>query len=116
MKEKKQNIEIVAVEPKNSSPLLGREPGVFSRTPKYRIEKISDTWRDKKYQVRVNRMVLLEIFLGSLGIIGITKAFVTTPPNLGIVPILVLYAIAYLYTAKITVGQAARSFQQQVSE
>jgi len=96
--------------------LLGREPGVFSRTPKYRIEKISDTWRDKKYQVRVNRMVLLEISLGILGIIGIIKAFVTTPPNLGIVPILVLYAIAYLYTAKITVGQAARSFQQQVSE
>jgi len=96
--------------------LFGREPGVFSRTPKYRIEKISDTWRDKKYQVRVNRMVLLEISLGILGIVGIVKAFVTTPPNLGIVPILVLYAIAYLYTAKITVGQAARSFQQQVSE
>jgi len=96
--------------------LFGREPGVFSRTPKYKIEKISDTWRDKKYQVRVNRMVLLETSLGILGIVGIIKAFVTTPPNLGIVPILILYAIAYLYTAKITVGQAARSFQQQVSE
>lgn len=85
--------------------LFASSPGVFSRTPKYRIERSADTWRDKKYQIRVNRVVLLEIGAGALGLVSMAKAYLNT--NLGIIPILLLYTLAYLYIARITMGEAA---------
>jgi cellulose synthase/poly-beta-1,6-N-acetylglucosamine synthase-like glycosyltransferase len=88
--------------------LFGRDPGVFARTPKYRIEKRSDTWRDKAYQVRLSRMTALEIGAGLLGIGCILKAYFGPVPNLGIIPILWLYTCAYLYVARLTIGEAAK--------
>jgi len=88
--------------------LLARSPGVFNRTPKYRIETRGDTWRDKKYQVRVDRVVAMEVAAGLLGALAMAKAVLGSSPNLGIVPILALYTIAYLFVARITVAQGAR--------
>ncbi|MEM3574865.1 MAG: glycosyltransferase family 2 protein [Candidatus Bathyarchaeia archaeon] len=87
---------------------FGRGPGTFARTPKYRIERPSDTWRDKAYQVKLNRMTAAEIGAGLLGICCIMKAYLSPVPNLGIIPILWLYTCAYLYVAKLTIKEAAK--------
>jgi cellulose synthase/poly-beta-1,6-N-acetylglucosamine synthase-like glycosyltransferase len=83
--------------------VFGGSSGVFVRTPKYRIERTSDTWRDKKYQIKVDTIVLLEILAGIIGIIAIIRAYLSAPsPNWGIMPILFLYTGAYLFIARIT--------------
>jgi len=87
---------------------LGKGPGTFARTPKYRIERPSDTWRDKVYQVKLNRMTAAEIGAGLLGIFCILKAYLSPVPNLGIIPILWLYTCAYLYVARLTIKEAAK--------
>lgn len=87
--------------------LLSRGAGMFSRTPKYKIETRGDTWHDKKYQIRLSHKVLLEMAFGILGILGMAKAFYDH--NFGIIPILFLYSCAYLYVARLTIKQAARS-------
>lgn len=86
--------------------VFGRTSGTFNRTPKYRIEQRADTWRDKKYQIRVDKMVMLEIFAGLLGAASIIRAYLLS--NYGIIPILVLYTVAYLYIARITLKEGAR--------
>jgi cellulose synthase/poly-beta-1,6-N-acetylglucosamine synthase-like glycosyltransferase len=85
--------------------LFARNPGSFARTPKYRIEKITDTWRDKKYQISVNKMVILEVLLGLIGLTAIVKAVLDN--NLGIIPILAVYVVSYFYIALLTKKEAA---------
>jgi cellulose synthase/poly-beta-1,6-N-acetylglucosamine synthase-like glycosyltransferase len=87
--------------------IFGRDSGVFNRTPKYRIEQKQDTWRDKKYQIKVDKMVLLEIFAGTLGAVSIIRAYLLA--NYGIIPILALYTVAYLYIARITLKEGAKT-------
>jgi len=86
---------------------LSRTAGVFSRTPKYKIEKREDSWRDKKYQINVNKTVGLEIFCGILGIIAMVKSGLDA--NFGIIPILFIYTVAYLYVSRVTFRDALRS-------
>jgi hypothetical protein len=89
---------------------FGRSSGIFSRTPKYRIENTEDTWRDKKYQIQMDKMVMLEIVAGVVGILSILRAFFSSPsPNWGIMPILLLYSTAYLFMARITMRDSARA-------
>jgi cellulose synthase/poly-beta-1,6-N-acetylglucosamine synthase-like glycosyltransferase len=87
---------------------FGRSSGTFFRTPKYKIEKITDTWKDKKYQVKLSKIVLLELIAGALGLLGILRAIFSPSPNLGIIPILLLYTIAYFYIAKLTLQQSSK--------
>ncbi len=86
---------------------FGRSAGVFNRTPKYRIESRNDTWQDKKYQVKVDKVVMMELAAGTLGALSIAKAVLSPSPNLGILPILFLYTTAYLYIARISMSQGA---------
>jgi hypothetical protein len=89
---------------------FGRSSGIFSRTPKYRIENTEDTWRDKKYQIQMDKMVMLEIVAGVVGLLSILRAFFSSPsPNWGIMPILLLYSTAYLFMARITMRDSARA-------
>lgn len=95
--------------------IFGRESGVFSRTPKYKIERTVDTWRDKKYQVKVDKIVLLEILAGVIGIVSIVKAYFSLPtPNWGIMPILFLYTCSYLFIARITLRDTTRAKMARV--
>ena len=90
--------------------LFGRSSGVFARTPKYRIEHASDTWRDKKYQIKVDTIVLLEILAGVIGIAAMLRAYLSAPtPNWGIMPILLLYSTAYLFIARITFRDTSKA-------
>ena len=86
---------------------LSRTAGTFSRTPKYKIEKREDSWKDKKYQINVSRTVALEIFFGVLGIVAMIKSGLDA--NFGIIPILFIYTIAYLYISRVTFRDASRS-------
>lgn len=88
--------------------LMGRSPGIFNRTPKYRLERGSDTWRDKRYQISVDKIVLLEIIAGVIGAASILRAVLSPTPNIGIVPILFLYTAAYLYIARVSIKQAGK--------
>lgn len=92
---------------------FGKSPGTFFRTPKYKIEKITDTWRDKKYQVKLSKIVLLELIAGTLGLFAMIKAIFASTPNLGIVPILLLYTIAYFYIAKLTLQQSSKASKEE---
>lgn len=95
--------------------VFGRSSGVFTRTPKYRIERTADTWRDKKYQIKVDKIVLLEILAGIIGIISIARAYLSTPtPNWGIMPILFLYTSSYLFIARITMRDTTRAKMARV--
>jgi cellulose synthase/poly-beta-1,6-N-acetylglucosamine synthase-like glycosyltransferase len=85
--------------------LFSKKSGSFARTPKYRIERKSDTWRDKKYQIKIDKIVFLEVLFGIAGLLAIVKAFINY--NLGIIPILMLYSIAYLNISNITRKEAA---------
>ncbi|MEM2897256.1 MAG: hypothetical protein QXG01_06785, partial [Candidatus Bathyarchaeia archaeon] len=88
--------------------LFGRSTGTFFRTPKYRIEKATDTWKDKKYQVNLSKIVLLELVAGTLGLLSMLRAILASNPNLGIIPILLLYTVAYFYIAKLTLQQSSK--------
>jgi len=85
---------------------LCKTAGTFSRTPKYKIEKRGDSWRDKKYQINVNKTVALEILFSVLGIVAMIKSFMDF--NFGIIPILFIYTAAYLYISKVTFRDALR--------
>lgn len=95
--------------------LFGRSSGVFTRTPKYRIEQTVDTWRDKKYQIKIDKIVLLEIMAGVIGIVSIVKAYFSSPtPNWGIIPLLLLYTCSYLFMARITLRDTIRAKMARV--
>ncbi len=95
--------------------LFGRSSGVFTRTPKYRIEQSVDTWRDKKYQIKIDRIVLLEILAGLIGIVAIARAYFSSPtPNWGIIPLLLLYTCSYLFMARITLRDTTRAKMARV--
>ena len=85
---------------------LSRTPGTFSRTPKYKIEKREDSWRDKRYQIKINRTVALEILFGIIGIVAMIKSAIDF--NFGIIPILFIYTVAYLYISYVTFRDAFR--------
>lgn len=85
--------------------MFSKATGNFARTPKYKIEAEKDTWRDKAYQIQINKKLALEITLGLTGALAILYALVHG--NYGIVPILFVYTTAYLWTAKMTVNQSA---------
>jgi hypothetical protein len=51
---------------------------------------------------------LLELIAGALGLLGILRAIFSPSPNLGIIPILLLYTIAYFYIAKLTLQQSSK--------
>jgi len=86
--------------------VLSKTAGTFSRTPKYRIETRRDSWRDKKYQINVNKTVVLEILFGVLGIAAMIKSYIDF--NIGIIPILFIYTAAYLYISRVTFRDAMR--------
>ncbi len=95
--------------------VFGRDSGVFTRTPKYRIERTIDTWRDKKYQIKIDKIVLLEVLAGIIGIVSIAKAYFSSPtPNWGIIPLLLLYTCSYLFIARITMRDTTRAKLAQV--
>jgi cellulose synthase/poly-beta-1,6-N-acetylglucosamine synthase-like glycosyltransferase len=84
------------------SGLLGHG-GSFLRTPKYAITNMTNTWEGKKYQLRWDRTTLLEGVAVLISILAILRAVLTN--NVGIIPILMIYAAGYLLVFMLTLFQ-----------
>lgn len=80
--------------------LFLRNVGEFKRTPKYAVKKESDEWKNKKYQVPLQKTMLFELAMGVLGVASICFAVITL--NYGMVPLLVLFTICYINMVVLT--------------
>jgi cellulose synthase/poly-beta-1,6-N-acetylglucosamine synthase-like glycosyltransferase len=86
------------------SGLLSHHTGVFLRTPKYAITGSEGTWREKKYQLALNRVSVFESVASLVGIVALVYA--TVERNFGIIPILVIYVTGYLLVLFLTLSQS----------
>ncbi len=86
------------------SGLLSRQTGVFLRTPKYAIVSKTETWKEKKYQLALNRVMIFETLASVGGIAAMVYAVALN--NLGIVPILGVYVAGYLLVLYLTLSQS----------
>ena len=79
---------------------------VFKRTPKYAILNNQEKWRDKRYQVPLDFVSILELGFVSLGGIAIGSA--VWHSNFAILLILVPFTAAYAFIALLTILQSRR--------
>ncbi len=86
------------------SGLLSPQTGTFLRTPKYAITSKTGTWKEKKYQLTLNRETVFEMIATGVGIIAIIYAMALG--NLGILPILAVYVTGYLLVLFLTLSQS----------
>ncbi len=86
------------------SGLLSNQTGVFLRTPKYAITTTGGSWREKKYQLSLNRVTVFETIASVVGIVALVYAIFEN--NLGIVPILAVYVAGYLLVLYLTLSQS----------
>ena len=86
------------------SGLLSSQTGVFLRTPKYAITTSGGTWREKKYQLALNRITIYEGLASALGITALVYA--AYEGNLGILPILAVYVAGYVLVLFLTLSQS----------
>ena len=86
------------------SGLLSSKTGTFLRTPKYNITSKSGTWKEKKYQLPLNRETGFEILATVVGVIAIIYA--ASLGNLGILPILAVYVASYMLVLYLTLAQS----------
>jgi hypothetical protein len=75
----------------------------FARTPKYRIEGQSGTWRRKGYRNRAGWMPYLEVALGLYFAATVFYSFQNE--NYFTAPFLLLFVWGYLYTGLMSLGQ-----------
>ena len=76
----------------------------FKRTPKYRIEKSSDNWRNKTYKMGFNWQPIIEIFLGLY-----FTAFLISLVNRGLlisIPFFLLFQFGFIYIGVASLIQA----------
>ena len=86
------------------SGLLSSQTGVFLRTPKYAITGAGGTWREKKYQLALNRVTVFETIATVVGAIALVYAAVEH--NFGILPILAVYVAGYALVLFLTLSQS----------
>ncbi len=86
------------------SGLLSSQTGVFLRTPKYAITTKDGTWKEKKYQLALNRVTVFETLASAVGIIALIYA--ANLDNFGIIPILAIYVAGYLLVLFLTISQS----------
>ena len=86
------------------SGLLSKQTGVFLRTPKYAITGKAGTWKEKKYQLALNRVTVFETLASVGGIVALAYAVFLN--NLGIIPILAVYVTGYLLVLFLTLTQS----------
>jgi hypothetical protein len=86
------------------------EVGVFERTPKYSIERDTDTWRSKKYRAGINLSLVIEGILAAWFLVAFVLA-----ARLGMwmsLPFLYLFLQGYSYTFLLSVSSLLRDLRQ----
>ena len=76
----------------------------FARTPKYKIEGQSGTWKKKSYRNRAGWMPYIEVGLGLY--FAFTVWYAIQNQNYLTVPFFLLFVWGYLYTGLMSLGQA----------
>lgn len=94
----------------NSKAVLGalfNRQTAFIRTPKYMIEKKKDKWLGKKYRVKINLSVIIELLLGVYFTFNIYFAFIN---KIYIsIPFLMIFQVGFFYIAFLSVYQVLLS-------
>jgi cellulose synthase/poly-beta-1,6-N-acetylglucosamine synthase-like glycosyltransferase len=75
----------------------------FARTPKFRIDGQTGTWRKKLYRNRAGWMPYLEVALGLY--FALTVAYSIQNENYATVPFLLLFVWGFLYTGMMSLAQ-----------
>jgi len=86
--------------------LLSDRKWPFRRTPKYAIQRHEEGWRNKRYQVSLDFVCILEIILVCLG--GSSIGYAVWHSNFGVLLILVPFTSAYAFVSVLTILQSQR--------
>jgi hypothetical protein len=79
----------------------------FIRTPKYMIEKNKDKWLGKKYRVKINLSIIIELLLGVYFTFNIYFAFIN---KIYIsIPFLMIFQVGFFYIAFLSLYQVLLS-------
>lgn len=75
----------------------------FKRTPKYKIEGIKDKWLGKKYRVKIDFLIIMELLLGiyftfNIYFAYVNKIFVS-------IPFLMIFQVGFFYVAFLSIFQ-----------
>ncbi len=84
--------------------LFTKRSWVFKRTPKYAVQYGEDNWRDKRYQVALDFVWLVELAFVCLGIASIGSSVLSS--NYGVLVILVPFTTAYTFVLLLTILQS----------
>jgi hypothetical protein len=84
--------------------LLSNRKWAFKRTPKYAIQHGNENWRDKRYQVSLDFVCILELVFMCLGIISI--GFSIWNSYFVILLILIPFTAAYAFMFSLTILQS----------
>jgi cellulose synthase/poly-beta-1,6-N-acetylglucosamine synthase-like glycosyltransferase len=82
--------------------LAGHE-SEFTRTPKYRVEKASDEWRQKRYRGSVSLVPFVEILLGVY--FTYMAAYAAENAIFGTLPFIFIFMFGFLYTGLLSLSQ-----------
>ena len=82
------------------------QPGEFTRTPKYGIERAQDDWQHKRYHQTMPIQPLVEVALGLY--FTATVVYALTNEIYGTLPFLVLFQFGYLYMGLMSIVQQFR--------
>lgn len=86
--------------------LFSNKVGNFNKTPKYALRSKIDKWRNKKYQIPLDKTVILESSAFTLGTIAMIASYLNA--NFGILPILGIYTISYFLVITLSITQARK--------
>jgi cellulose synthase/poly-beta-1,6-N-acetylglucosamine synthase-like glycosyltransferase len=84
---------------------LSGDPGEFTRTPKYGIERSQDVWQHKKYHQAMPIQPFIELALGLY--FTFTVVYALAHGIFGTVPFLMLFQFGFLYTGIMSILQQA---------
>ncbi len=87
-----------------------KDPGVFERTPKYRIVERLGHWQGKSYRAPFSLLSLLELGLAGYTAAAIVYALHTS--LFAIVPFLMLYLCGFLYIGLLSILHSRKSGQR----
>ncbi len=82
--------------------LFGHE-SEFTRTPKYRVEKASDEWKQKRYRGAVNFVPFVELALGVY--FTYMAVYAATNGIFGTLPFILIFQFGFLYTGVLSLSQ-----------
>jgi len=84
--------------------LLTKKNWAFKRTPKYAVQYGKEQWRDKRYQVSLDFVCILEMIFVCLG--GISIGYSILNSNYGVLVILIPFTAAYAFVFSLTILQS----------